>query len=400
MDFYHIFSISFSPLALIFLCTGLLSAIAGVFFGLRPLWTVARRLPSVYANQASDKPLPKISVIVYAPSWLETIPKYLEELLRQDYPDFEVIVVFSASAEATATLTEELAAATNLSFTFIPPGSLNLSRRKLALTIGMKAAKGDVAVFTSSNCHIPSCRWLSEMAAPFRNPEVALSLGYCHHDFSELSSAGRRFRTMDATLTDCSWIDRALAGKPFRGDAANMAIRRDTFFANKGFARTISLHCGEDDLFVREIARPGNTAVAISADSILSSSWGPSADKALRTRKAQWDFTRYYLPQGPFRLAGFASMTQWITIFCLAAGALSGLPSLLPATAALVILAAFWWLETTLYIHAARRLGLPALRLSLPFLMLWRPVGNFIFRLRHRSRRYSNFTWNRHGSRK
>lgn len=395
----ELLTLDFSPLALIFLCAAVLAALAGTLFGLRPLWatsSIPLSPPDVADDEEIPSGLPKLSVIVYAFTDLESIPGYLASLLGQNYPDFEVIVVFSASAEATATLSEEIASAPNLYLTFIPPGSHNLSRRKLALTIGMKAAKGDVAIFTSSNCAIPSDHWLRDMALPFRDPRTDLCLGYTHPDLEELSGCGKYYKVMDATLSACSWIAAAKAGHPYRGDSNNMAIRRSTFFNHKGFARTISLHTGDDDIFVREVARKGNTALSLTPGSMLTTHWGLMADKSMTVRKAQYDFTRYYLPQGPFLRAGFSSLCQWAVLAFAIAGAVTGLPSLYPAAVALVTLLCFWATDIMLYRRAAARLEVTRLWWSVPFFMLWRPIGNFIFRLRHRSRRYANFTWNRH----
>ena len=113
---------------------------------------------------------------------------YLETLCAQDYPDFEVIVVCEATAESIEMLSERVSRRfKNVYVTFIPPGSHNLSRRKLALTLGMKAAKGELVVTTVANASIPSARWLSILLAPLcAHGPVEVSLGYSHTDFSQM----------------------------------------------------------------------------------------------------------------------------------------------------------------------------------------------------------------------
>ncbi len=392
------------------ICGGiaLLMAVAAIVFGLRPLRLTARDrdsdgLPAEAGcdeesgGQSEAKVLPRVSVITYAKADRELTERFLDSLMRQDYPDFEVIVVFDASPETADMLTEELAGKyPAVHFTFIPTESHNLSRPKLAVTVGIKAATGTVVVTTASNAVIPSARWISGLAAPFAGDNATeVVLGYSHLDFSGMSGPGKWYRQFDSVMTSAQWIGAAAAGHPYRGDRYNLAFLRDTFYRNKGYAHSIYLHNGDDDLFVDEISRGDNTALVLSPATMLTMDWGDSADRVWSMRKDAYGFTARWLPRRPFVRAGLTSAAQWgVPALCVAA-ALTALPSVIPAIACGMMLLAFWGIEIATYRRTAARLD--AVRLwwaVVPFMML-RPVVNCIFKARHHSHRVKNYTWQR-----
>ncbi len=282
----------------------------------------------------------------------------------------------------------------NLYITFIPHDAHNLSRRKLAYTVGMKASKGEIVLTTASNCRIPSKRWLSDMMKPFNeDATIDIVLGYSHVDFQDMRGAGKWYRQMDATLTACQWIGSAAMGSPYRGDCFNLAYKREIFFSQKGYARTIQLVNGDDDLFLMPVMNGDNTAVAISPDSILTTEWEEVANRVLAETKERYQFTAQFLPQLPFVRAGVGSLMQWLTLLASAAAALAAWPSYAGIIIAAVFLMVVWTSETLIYRRTARRLESICLWWSFPFFLLWHPFGNFIFRTRRRAHRRKNYTF-------
>lgn len=340
----------------------------------------------------------KASVILYSTVDDDLLDNFLKNIMSQDYPDFEVIVVCDANAETTAILNERYSARyPNVYLTFIPPGSHNLSRRKLALTIGIKAASGEIIVTTEANAVIPSESWLSELLSPFRHdPAIELSLGLSRFDYEDMGAFSRAYREFVTTLTDMRWIGAALRGKAYRGDGVNLAFRRDVFFRYKGYAGNMFLHSGDDDLFVHQIAKPDNTAVVITPQSILTTIWPQATSRVWKLRKSQYEFTSRWLPQGPFFKAGLTSTLQWLIPLCGCAAAIPVLPNLIPAIAAFVIWTLFLILESSAYSHAAASIESKPLFWRVPIFWLYKPIGNAFFRLSQRNSRFKNYTWQRH----
>ncbi|MBD5288758.1 MAG: glycosyltransferase [Bacteroides sp.] len=350
------------------------------------------------AEEERTPTIPKVSVVVYSTVDEELLTAFLKSACTQDYPDFEIIVVCDASLEASGILSEKYEELSNRVYvTFIPPGSHNLSRRKLALTIGIKAAKGDVVLTTVANAIIPSDNWISTMVRPFiENPAIELSLGYSKPDYQEITGPGRYYKEFFQLLTDARWIGYALMNKPYRGDGFNLAFLRETFFRCKGYAKTMHLHSGEDDLFVNDIADGTNTAVAISPEAILTTRWGEGSKRIFNLRRSQYDFTARWLPLGPFVRAGLASTSQWVILLAGVGAALFALPNLIPAIAAAVIWLVFIITESAIYRKAADKLDATVLSWQIPLFWLIKPINNLYFRAVRRSSRFKNFTWQRH----
>lgn len=383
----------------------LLLAAATLIWLLRPLRLTGKA--SADPESSGNIRTPGISVIVYSQGREEELIEYLDSLTAQIYPDFEVIVVSESTAESNEILAESCSRRyRNVYVTFIPPGSHNLSRRKLALTLGMKAAKGEIVVTTISNARIPSESWLSSMVAPFaENPDIDVALGYSRLDFRQMKGWGKWYREFCSLLTDARWIGYALAHKPYRGDGYNLAFRRHIFFDHKGYSQSMYLHPGDDDIFISEIATPENTAMVTAPESMLTIEWGDASTRMWRARKEQYDFTSRWLPRAPFLLGGMASLMQWLILLCtLTAVAIPILNALLfsvpidaesmiLAGTALIIWLCFLTFEVLIYRKAAGRLGATRLWWAVGPFWLAKPILNLIFRLRYRRQLRNNFTW-------
>lgn len=338
--------------------------------------------------------VPKVSVIVYCFNNEDSLHEYLEEIMNQDYPDYEVILVNEGNHEVSSSLAERLIEKypERLYVTFIPPESHNLSRRKLALTIGIKAAHGDIVVTTASNCIIPSRRWLSLMMQPFCKSDLTdVVLGYAHINFGNLHGSGKWYKEFDATLTSCQWLGAAINHHPYRGDSFNLAYRRDLFFEQKGYSRTLHLMNGDDDLFINDISNGTNTDIMIAPDAILTYDFGEAANRIMRDMKERYQFTARMLPRMPFLRAGFGSVMQWTATISGLVAALVSLPDLIPLIAACALLLTLNIVEILLYRKVAKGLGSVCLWWALPVFLLWHPIGNFIFKLNHRRHRKKNF---------
>lgn len=392
------FSFDISPLAWLLLSGMSVAVIVTLLYGFkayRKAWRFDN--PPVSAD-LSD--CPKASVIVYALGGSEdVIMRAIEGIMRQDYPDYEVVVVCDGSMAQANYLSEAIATIyPDVYVTFMQPGSHNLSRRKLATTIGVKAAKGDVVITTVANIEIPSERWLSTLMSPFcgeGGQHIDVVLGVSRMDFNELTGAGRWYRQFDSVISDALWIGYAAAGRPYRGDGYNLAFRRSVFFEHKGYARTINLHYGDDDLFISEIADGANTRVVVDDESILVTKWEEAANRVWAMRKARYNFTSRWLVRAPFVRAMTAKLMQWIVPGLATAALLTGLPNLLPAAVAVCLLLTFWGLEIAGYRRLAPRLK--AIRLwwaVVPF-WLWKSPADLVFRYRHYSSRKKNFTYQR-----
>jgi glycosyltransferase involved in cell wall biosynthesis len=207
---------------------------------------------------------PPVSVVIYTKNDVQTLGNYLPAILEQDYPCYEVIVVKDGANNESVDLLKRL---TNwypqLYHTYIPVGSRHLSRKKMGLAIGIKAAKYDALLFTDADCHPCDADWIRTMAQHFTDKKTII-LG-----FSILEKYPSLYAAYDYFFSNLQMMSLAMMNYPYTGNGRNLAYDKKHFVQQKGFSRFNFLDAGEDDLFINEIARKDNVAVALSPESVI-----------------------------------------------------------------------------------------------------------------------------------
>ena len=154
------------------------------------------------------------------------------------------------------------------------------------------------------------------------------------------------------------WLSAAMAGHPYRGTGYNIGYRRSLFFDAKGFSRSLTLHHGEDDIFISQIATPGNTAAVVDpAATIAVNRYMPV--KALRDLRMQHTFTGRFISKGAPRLFGFSTIMLWVWLAATATGVVMSLPNLLPSCVFLAAAIGLWTPLIAVWRHAARAQEMP-----------------------------------------
>lgn len=210
---------------------------------------------------------PGVSVIVCARNEQENLRHYLHALLNQQYPCYEVIVVNDSSEDSTQLVLEQYAHQyTNLYITFVPHGARVISSKKLALTIGIKAAHYDYILLTDADCRPESRYWIQEMMQGFRSEDTEVVLGFS--PYFENNSWISRLISYDTLFSGLQYMGMAKSGHPYMGVGRNLAYRKSTFFSNNGFQGLLNERAGDDDLFVNKVATKKNTVIINNRDSL------------------------------------------------------------------------------------------------------------------------------------
>ncbi|MDE6490447.1 MAG: glycosyltransferase, partial [Muribaculaceae bacterium] len=313
-----------------------------------------------------------------------------QRIFAQDYPaPLEVIVVNDGKNEEVKDAVTRLQTHhRNLHITFTPMQARNLSRKKLAVTVGIKAARHDTILLTDDSCMPSSDAWLKSMCVPLADPVTEIVIGHSRHTTDD--SPSRTFsRAADATV----YLSAALRGRPYRGDGHNLAYRRDTFFRNKGFSRSLNLHDGDDDIFINEVASQRNTAVALSTDAIISTDAGNSA-KSYRQECIRRAFTARFLRKGARRFFGWSSTMMWLWVGLSAAACVISCPDM---TGCAIVAAEtlLLWIPIALTWHRTIKTleGRTVPVISIPFRLMWRPMRNMRYRISSRRHRSDHYTW-------
>lgn len=246
-----------------------------VYYYMRYLASVARMVKKSNKSQVKaldqEAALPGVSVILSARNEGANLRPYLQAILEQDYPDFEVIVVNDASEDDTQQVLDAyIPRYKNLHVTFVPREARVPSSKKLALTLAVKAAKNELLLLTDADCRPESKYWIRSMVNGFRlddaqsTVEVVLGFGAYFKDKTWLNSLIQ----YDTLFNGLQYLGMAIQGKPYMGVGRNLAYRRQTFIQNNGFMGMLNELAGDDDLFVNKVATQHNTAVVVDVDSI------------------------------------------------------------------------------------------------------------------------------------
>jgi glycosyltransferase involved in cell wall biosynthesis len=212
---------------------------------------------------------PGISVIICAKNESSNLSEFLPFILNQQYPDFEVIVVNDGSTdESEEILTELKKTYPQLYHTYVPQDTKVMSPKKLALTVGIKAAKNEYLLFTDADCKPSSENWIANMARNFTS-QADFVLGY--GSYEQQKGFLSHLISYDTFFIALQYMGFAYRGRPYMGVGRNMAYRKKLFFDMKGFASMLHLQSGDDDLFVNKAANKKNTQLEIHPESVTVS---------------------------------------------------------------------------------------------------------------------------------
>ena len=278
----------------------LLLFVLQMYFYIRYLAAPARKMRRDKNSQLStvNSQLSEgVSVILAAHNESYNLSQYLQALLSQDYPLYEVIVVDDGSEDSTRDVVERyMTSDPRLKMSFVPYGARVRSTKKLAITLAAKAAKYDYLLLTDADCVPESSHWISEMMSGFEpstlntqhSTDIVLGFGAYFMHKSHLN----RLIQFDTLFNGLHYLGAALCGHPYMGVGRNLAYKKSLFFESGGFSHLMTTRAGDDDLFVNHVATRTNTSVVISRESLT---WSPSK----RTFKEWWQQKRRHLSVSP-----------------------------------------------------------------------------------------------------
>jgi len=304
---------------------------------------------------------PPVSIIVCARNEGYNLQHYVQSLLTQEYPEFEIILVNDGSEDSTQAVLDDYAVSDRrVRVTFVPRGARLRSTKKLGLTLAAKAARYDYLLLTDADCRPESTHWIASMMAGFGKAETEVVLGYGAY-FQEPTLLNDLIR-YETLFNGLHYMGAAITGKPYMGVGRNLAYRKETFFGSGGFSSQMTEFAGDDDLFVNKVAKRGNTVVVNSPESITWSvpktswkAWWQQKRRHLSVSPAYKRATKHHLVHEPIARGVFYGLLVAILVFgeplsmCLAFGLF-----LLRLMMQLIIIN-----------HAARKLGQPRVGLEI-----------------------------------
>ena len=167
---------------------------------------------------------PPVSVIICAHNESENLRRFLPLILEQNYDEYEVIIVNDGSCNNTERLIKELQKDYhNLYITNIPQETRIISHKKLAITVGIKAAKNEILLFTDADCRPLTPNWISSMVRNFDN-DTEFVLG--HGNYYRQKGFVSKMVSYDTLTIAMQYMGFAMLGCPYMGVGRNMAYRK------------------------------------------------------------------------------------------------------------------------------------------------------------------------------
>ncbi|MCB0679003.1 MAG: glycosyltransferase [Saprospiraceae bacterium] len=324
-------------------------------------WLVAAWLLCRKERAREDAPPRPVSVIICARNEAPRLRERLPAILRQQYSDFEVLVVDHHSTDDTAAVLAGLAGEYP-QLRILQAKTEATAGKKEALTQGIAAARHDLLLLTDADCRPASPFWLQRMAAK-AGQRTQLVLGY--GPYEKRPGLLNAFVRFEAAYTALQYFAFALAGLPYMGVGRNLLYDRSLFRQTGGFAGHTELASGDDDLFVNAVATGSNTRICLQPEAFTWSEPKTTCRDYVRQKRRHLSTAvryRFVHQLALSMLAGSQMLHYGLAAFCLLAGIHPG--------AACSLLLLRWGLLTGLAFPLTRRLAVADLRFFFPLLDL------------------------------
>ena len=159
----------------------------------------------------------KVSVVIRTLNEAKHLENLLKGIHRQNYTDWEIVLVDSGSTDGTLDLADRYGAR----IFHIPKEEFTFGR---SLNIGCREARGDYLVFASGHVWPITNNWLRNLVKPFEESSVAMVYGR-----QRGTNANRLSEIRDLQM-QFGPVSHILVDEP-KGNNGNAAIRRDLWFS-------------------------------------------------------------------------------------------------------------------------------------------------------------------------
>ena len=267
-----------------------------------------------------DEELEPVSIVLCARDAYEYLIEIIPALLKQDYPDFEIVVVNDCSDDETEEYLKDL----ERKEPRVKPVQLKqhlnfFNGKKFPLSMGIKSAQNDLIVLTDCNCIPANDQWLRSVVNRYKgNTEIVI--GYS--PYVRKKGSLNRIMRFDALQNGLLYLSAALLHRPYMGIGRNLSYRKELFFRNKGFISHYTTAVGDDDLFISQVATKKNTEVLIDAENAILTHPTSSLKLWMRQKSSRYSTIPKYsigarLMLSLFYISQFLFYASFITLIAL-----------------------------------------------------------------------------------
>ncbi|MEG1999383.1 MAG: glycosyltransferase [Bacteroidales bacterium] len=334
---------------------------------------------------------PAVSIIIYTKNNVDDLKCNLPEILKQKYPIFEIIIVNDGSVDdAKDYITRLKEKYNNLYHTYIPDEAHSLSRKKLAMTVGIKAAKYETVAFTDADCHPTSDMWIATMMRNFTTG-IEVVIG----NTSERSQKRENwYYSYYRLFFKLRFFCYALMHRPFMGEGTNLFFKKELFFACKGFSKHLAIQYGDDDIFTNEIMNKSNTRTEFSEEALVITNY-ENGNESIKETRLRRDFTKRFLKTSAHIFFSFERFSDFMFYAAFIMTALRGvydnnLKITIIAGALFII---HYIMQAAVCHNASRTLNTPLNSSAILIYDIIRPFIDIYFRIIGHKSNIKNYTW-------
>jgi glycosyltransferase involved in cell wall biosynthesis len=238
-----------------------------------------------------DRELP-VSVVICVRNGREDVEELMPLLMEQDHGEFEVVVVNDRSEDETWEVLQVLRSR----YPRLRPVNIQADEKfsygkKIAVGVGLRAARHPHVLLTDVDCRPEGRDWISTMAAGFRGGRQIVIGNSPYERIPGFTNVMERY---DGASKAMQYIAFAHAGLPYMGVGRDLGYTTDLFFQAKGTGRHAHLMSGDDDLFINEVARARNTAAVSDPRSFMVTRATLGLATWIRRKRRHYTTARYY----------------------------------------------------------------------------------------------------------
>ena len=294
--------IPYPEFTLTFICFVLFVLV--IFDQLFYYWFVFSKI-AFYKKQEWKKNKESVSVVICAKDEYLNLKNNLPKVLKQNYPDFEVVVVNDASEDESLELLKDFEREyPNLKIVNITQNLNFFKGKKFALSLGIKSAQNEILLLTDADCLPVSNNWIQKMVDPFTEKGVGIVLGVSpYHAKKGFLNSLIRYDTLSIAIQYLSW---SLKQKTYMGVGRNLAYRKSLFLKANGFISHYKISSGDDDLFINRIATKSNTRIQTDHEAFTYSDEKSEYGLWVHQKRRHYTTSNYYKPVFKFILGKYA----------------------------------------------------------------------------------------------
>lgn len=258
---------------------------------------LVKHINAVPERISDENDWPPISVIMAVKNEAKNLSSNLNEILKQDYQEFEVIVVNDHSEDKTLELLHSFKDQ-HLRIFDMKEGK----GKKSAVAYGIEKARNEYLLFTDADCRPMSKSWIKGMAHKFKG-DKSIVLG--HGRFYSRKGFLNMLIRYECLVNATQYLSFALSREAYMGVGRNLAYTNQLYNKSSVFEKHGAILSGDDDLIVNEMSDRNNVAISIEEDTHTISEAKRTWLDYIRQKRRQLQAGNYYRAKDRIRLAFF-----------------------------------------------------------------------------------------------